>query len=267
MATFIGSLAPSGKRGPVGECIYTTPSNPQHEGELTSEHIVAEGLGGRLELLDASCPGCCKITSEVERQCLRGPFQHARQLLKLGRLRKPKAYVLARTKTQPDETDWQEVKGSQYPLQLLLQVYERPGILVGRPPHTEFAVRAHQAFLHIPGGYGVGDTVWTRSDFGSYVFGRMLAKIAHAAAVAVVGRASFEPLLPEVIVGGNPFLSHFIGSPDGDVNPVLGIQHVREEANLHEVSIARAQNYLIAEVGLFARLGFHPYEVVVGRAR
>jgi hypothetical protein len=104
------------------------------------------------------------------------------------------------------------------------------------------------------------------SRFNRYEFARMLAKTAHAATVALIGRESFIPLLPEVIVGGSPFVSHLIGSPIGDTKLMLGVQDIRR-SNLHEVGVGREQDLLIAYVALFARLGFHPYQVVVGRAR
>lgn len=53
-----------------GKCIYCG----RDDTELTDEHIVPFGLGGKLVLEQASCKACAKVTGKVEGARLRAMF-------------------------------------------------------------------------------------------------------------------------------------------------------------------------------------------------
>jgi hypothetical protein len=272
MPIVVATLPPAGKLGPANECIYSTGFDPHDDFELTKEHIIADGLGGEVELLKASCHDCAEKTSQIELVCLREMLQPIRQLLKLGRLRKPKALMMAKTSKSEslDDAEWREAQPNEYPLHLGLPVYLRPGLLERRKPAREVYYREprSQSFLYIPNAreYEPGEGIAVESRFNAELFGRMLAKIAHSAAVALLGRRAFDPLLPQLIVGRYPFVSHLVGSPAGAVKPALDLDDITN-GPLHEVTILRELDYFVAHVRLFAQFGFAGYEVVVGRGR
>ena len=68
----------------IGECIYCGSKE-----NLSLEHIVPEGLGGRLLLPDASCGKCRDLTSRFERSVQRGGMWATRRVLNIkGKKRK-----------------------------------------------------------------------------------------------------------------------------------------------------------------------------------
>lgn len=270
MATLLAALPEAGKFGPpVRECIYSTRNDPHSSSSLTIEHIIPEGLGGKVELLGANCETCRNSTSKIEGIVLREQFQQLRQLLKLGRLRKPQPFLLARAEgAVRHSSEWTPVESGEYPLHAVLPVFYPPGLLVGRARHTVFAGPGEQAFMRLPrvNFHNVGDTLTVPAKFHPVFLARLVAKIAHGACVALMGRGSFDPLLPQAIIGGYPFLPHLVGSPAAPVKPLLTVEDM-SNGPLHEVTILQHHSYFVAHVRLFAKFGFLGYQVVVGRAK
>src|SRR5687768_18617155 len=58
---------------PVGRCIYCGSAS-----NLSDEHIVSYGLGGKFVLPNSSCAACSIITSRIERKVLQGFMLPAR---------------------------------------------------------------------------------------------------------------------------------------------------------------------------------------------
>lgn len=91
---------------------------------------------------------------------------------------------------------------------------------------------------------------------GGY-FMRLLAKTAHALAVAKYGLGAFKPLLPDVIL--RPGLNNVVGGEFRDYPP---------DPHLHNAILkhvnAQGRTYLVADIRLFAKLGAPLYSVVVG---
>jgi hypothetical protein len=94
--------------------------------------------------------------------------------------------------------------------------------------------------------------------FSPNIICRSIAKIAHGAAVAELGLDTFEPFLPDIILGHDPYISHYVGSK-------IGKGHKR--IALHEISLTLQGGFIVAQVQLFARLGLRPYIAVVGRSK
>jgi hypothetical protein len=98
----------------------------------------------------------------------------------------------------------------------------------------------------------------------SDTFGRLLAKIGHAFAVAEIGLDHFVPLLTSVIVGAGPYdidLNKYVGSGLADDGP---------SNNQHEVELIKRKNYqgealLVARIRLFSAQNMPTHYVVVGR--
>jgi hypothetical protein len=249
----------------VDHCIYDSAHD---DGDLSKEHVVPEGLGGKVELLRASCAGCRDKTSTIERLCLREMLQPIRQLLELGRLRNRRPLMVQRTSgVESANGEWREARPGEYPLHLALPIFARPGLLDHRSPMPAFFWRDEQTFFHVhsAGEYKPGDRITLKNRFHQVYFGQMLAKIGHSAGVALLGHQAFEPLLPQIIIGGYPFPSHLIGSPAGPAKTILDVRDITD-GPLHQVNIFREQNYVVAHVRLFAQYGFLGYEVVIGRA-
>jgi hypothetical protein len=96
------------------------------------------------------------------------------------------------------------------------------------------------------------------SDAGS--LGRVLAKSAHAYAIAELGMDGLNPFLSDIILDQPPFhLGHYVGSGVGD-HP-LG-------SDLHEIDFADSalgdNRYVVAKIQLFANHKMPVHYVVVG---
>src|SRR5438552_18955483 len=66
---------------PIGKCIYC--GGDGSPGRLTREHIIPDSLGGMLELPDASCSDCQKITSACEGENAGKIFRPIRRQFKM----------------------------------------------------------------------------------------------------------------------------------------------------------------------------------------
>jgi len=88
----------------VGKCIYCgstayAAGEPSHR--LGDEHIIPQGIGGKLLLPEASCKNCERITSRLETKCVASLFDPGRLHLGL-RGRKSKRRTMAPMNTERD---------------------------------------------------------------------------------------------------------------------------------------------------------------------
>jgi hypothetical protein len=179
---------------PVGLCIYCGSVD-----DLTDEHVVPYGLGGRHILPQASCRDCARITGEFEGHVLRGLWWLTRATLGYPTRRKkemPKEYRLNVT-TKGGETK-----------ELVLGPEEKFA-MAGFPEYAPPASVSNYKYTHgiMMTGHrlvGFGDVVevlvkkydvQTINGSLSYkgtTFPRMLAKIAYGFAVGSFGIDAFE---------------------------------------------------------------------------
>lgn len=254
-----------------GQCIYCL-SVKDDNAHLTDEHIVPFGLGGRLVLRKSSCRACAALTSRDERFLLRTMLAEARSQLDLPTRRpaaRPSALKMGVFKAQDDGGwpkqmekagfAWQEVSPADRPTVVILPGFAPPGILSERPLTDQFQLTRLAAYIDdatrkpaTPPGTEAAVFQPLRPD----VLCRVLAKIAHGAAVAELGLGGFQPFLPDLILGRLTYLSHFVGSP-------LSRSRLSAAAR-YEVSLTLRQGYVMAVVRLFADLGLPPYEIIVG---
>jgi hypothetical protein len=158
-----------------------------------------------------------------------------------------------------DEVDfrWDEVPVEDHAFRIILAHYAPPGVLWRREPVRTFVVtrlQAHAGPKRDP--KTPGEQTAEFQPFIPDIQFRQVAKIAHGAAVAELGLDSFKPMLPDVILGKTPFISHLVGGGSFPRYPTK---------NLHEVWLTLQGGYLVAIVRLFARFGFRPWLAVVGR--
>jgi hypothetical protein len=246
---------------PVGKCIYCGDSAPP----LTREHIIPSGLGGLDFLPEASCTICAKETGRVEQFCLRTMLWPIRNSLglrsKYRHKDRPERFPVDIVTTGGPKTV--DIEPADHPVSLAMPLLDLPGILNGRPSsdRVEFrlwiwvdenAIKASKAL----GGIGF---VGRPFEFGR--FARLLAKIAHAKAVAELGVDGFAPLLPNLVLGNAKAPSRFVGCYSGE--PIAAESNVVHRLHLEWLTVDKT-TYVNANIRLFAQLGTPTYLVVVG---
>jgi hypothetical protein len=252
----------------MGRCIYCGNTD-----NLTVEHIIPFGLGGRLELPDSSCLSCCKITSDFEHTCLRTMYGPLRLLYNLPSRRKksrPQKLPLKVKQTPNDDWTYMDIEQERYPFLILFPKLSMPKMFTG-----ESVCHGAKA-----------KTFWIRGASPSYVFKdllqqltvqlnvhaimpeakaevdkfcQMLAKIAYSFAVSELGSNAFKPLL----------LSHILHKELDDTDNFIGCLDKTEKAtqNLHEISIVEMddKNLVVVRVRLLAKLKTPTYFVITGK--
>jgi hypothetical protein len=262
---------------PVGCCIYCGAVPAESEPRLGDEHLFAYALGGGLVLPRASCQRCAEtINQEIESPILRGPTSM------LGRFH-AQFGIKSRSRTGDELYPLRlEVEGVEQVVNLRIDDYPAvpvafpafglPGIM-RVPPSDKFcetrwlrilpAVADNQARLARLEERMGGKPCKVTIDYHTRLrpFTRMLAKIAHSSAVATFGLDGFEPFLPDVILGRNPAIGHFVGCIEG--------APMRSVKTAHQIQYglpwASDRTYLGAAVRLYKSLDTPTYLVVVGK--
>jgi hypothetical protein len=253
---------------PVGKCIYCGIDRyaPDSTRALGLEHIIPEGLNGELLLPNASCRDCERRINEAEQHLLKGTLLGCRTYLGLRTKRpkdRPEKLPLYDTSVEPPRRVM--IPAEDFPACMLLVRLGVPLSLTNgktQEPHMRpWACFFRDTQPILAEKYGIKS--YSPPAINTRNLARMLAKIAHAYAVAELGLGGFEPLLPEFILGKR------------DVNDIflfVGGDHELEPpaADLHEISIVPRPiiegGYLAqVRVRLFARFGAPTYYVVVGR--
>jgi hypothetical protein len=155
---------------------------------------------------------------------------------------------------------WQEVSPADRPTVVILPGFAPPGILSERPLTDLFQLTRLVAYIDDAARKPAtppGTEAAVFQPFRPDILCRVLAKIAHGAAVAELGLGGFQPFLPDLILGRSTYLSHFVGSP-------LYRRPRLPAVPRYEISLTLRQGYVVAVVRLFADLGLPPYEVIVG---
>ena len=147
-----------------------------------------------------------------------------------------------------------QIPVGEHSFRILLPAFPPPGILWNKPPSEMFLITKIQAYTdgrpNPPSAPGEQTAEFQK--FSPDILLRFIAKIAHGAAVAELGLDAFSPLLPDIILGKNPNISHLVGNV---------IRRWLPGQNLHEIRIVLRLRYIVAIVRLFNVP--HPY--VAGR--
>jgi hypothetical protein len=160
----------------------------------------------------------------------------------------------------PDQRmEVREVAVSDHLAMFAVPTFGPPGILAGHSGTDSCGswtyISNPEVMKQHPEGTRVG-----RVEFHARTYARMLAKIAHAFAVAREGVDTHRYLLPDFILDKtNLPPDYFVGCLAHDLP---------KEETMHRVSLDRAQlgdgrKYLTANIRLFAKLGAPQYHVVV----
>jgi hypothetical protein len=246
----------------VGTCIYCGNQKPP----LSDEHVIPYGLDGDDVLPDASCKVCAGITSKVERHCLQKLFMPARFHLR-QRSRRGLPNTLPVEALVNGLKTSRELTLAEHPGYLWSWDLDPPYILDGLEP-MELPRGGRIAMRALNGDANdrlnkLGD-VTLPAGFDVTIFARMIAKIAHAHAVAMRGLDAFHPLAIEAILNDTPAdIWYIVG---GRSKPLPGDDFHRLEVEEREVitSAFRRKKLLVVSVQLFAEFDMPAHAVVVG---
>lgn len=201
-------------------CIYcralvNSPHAPTER--LSDEHVIPMGIGGNLILPRASCKKCADITSGIETRCIQKLFDPGRTHAGVRTRAKLNRKILS-VKTGRDGA-LKKVLTLDHPGTITMfkfnvateitniannSKFEGNPMLIPVVPDFKERVRRVGGLNHIIGG-----------GISFVLFGRFLAKIAHAYASAEIGLDSFVPYLPMIIIGDPPYdnlLGQYVGS-------------------------------------------------------
>lgn len=253
---------------PVGYCIYCGST-----GQLSDEHIIPLGLGGRLVLPQSSCSTCSTKTSKLERTCLRTMYGPLRMLYGLPTRRKnsrPETLQLKIKRTEASVWEYVPVAQERYPFLITFPYFEAPGALTvieesaaagpatrrlwirGASPNYDF----HELLQSLAEELGV-HSLMPESKAEVSAFCSLLAKIALSYIVAEQGVTAQRSRLASMAVGEDmQNCLHYIGSVEKDEPP---------SDSLHELSLghdARTGSTLV-RLRLLAKLGTPTYFIVL----
>lgn len=256
------------KRYPsVGECIYCGGKE-----NLSDEHLIPFGFGGRWVLPDSSCESCSAKTSLFEMVCLRTMYGPLRQLYDLPSRRKQPEKLPLKVKYKPTD-DWTKILVSQvdYPFLVTFPYFSMPNLITGKKDSKRTGATTDRLWIRGASAYANFDIqmksllsklkvygVFPESIAQIPEFCQMLAKVAHSYAVAELGYKNFKPFL----------LGHIVKKELSDCASFIGSLDKDEKAtnNIHELSICKdIKKYIVVRMRFLAKLGTPTYYVVVGK--
>jgi HNH endonuclease len=248
---------------PVGKCIYCGAEDRK----LTIEHIIPFSLGGNLELPEASCRACQKITHAFEFTCARRIFGNFRMRHGLPtRRRKERPRAIPTVTADPNgNLRINSIPVEEHPAPLFIYTFKTAGILIGAPPHLRtwdwklVVIQSNAEMQDFHQKYGA---MHVTVKMVPVELARMLAKIGHAYAVAEHGLNSFRPLALDVILGRDDNLGYLVG---GSHDPAPAIHNAGHVISTEYRGYASGPGLLIANVRLFASVQSPSYHVVVGQ--
>lgn len=252
----------------IGHCIFCMdqqlPPKP-----LTDEHILPLALNGSLLFIGATCEPCAKYGNKTyENPALQRDLLVPRLLLALNR-RKKKVHkrlpllggpavdisVLGR------EGFDIEVPPDEYPPFAVLPSFDPPGLLTGNNPNGALlAITMWWLDLRAAAPPYKGTAEFkVCQPTQPWEFALTLAKIAYCYAVAERGLGSFD---------GSGLRANLLGEAN-DLFLYVGesrLKLCRNRQHLHWLTIRVENGWMIVAVQLFASLGGHTYDVIVGKA-
>lgn len=267
---------------PVGRCIYcgATKYSPENNRPLAEEHIIPFALDGTWILPEASCKKCEALTANAEVKALRGVLWGARVALGM-RSRKGHPKLLPMYAHANGHVMRVDLPISSYPSLLMLcapamlpQITTDYDLSPGASlfclamPLTDIPMNLNPLEFAVsddppqkvaePGRDGV-----TLPPLNVKAYFRMVAKIAHSYAVAMIGLDAFEPFLLDIIKGkADEEVCLYIGGPtEHSGERMKGALHAIRFQVEHFFD---GRRYFAVELKLFAFLGGPSIYVIVG---
>jgi hypothetical protein len=210
------------KKEPVkggGVCIYCGWDGGTDG--LRDEHIVPYSLGGNVQLVNASCSRCERITSYVDGYLANAVFGHFRVHVGLpSRSGHPNS--LSATVELQSGIRVIDFATKDHPYFLNMPIWRPPGLMVGAQMSDGFIDPDVHKYWYLPDDFRkklgmedgeIGRVVDTSPSPNLRTFCRGVAKIAYCDAVRRYGLDGFRPLaVPDIILGKYPNIASFVGS-------------------------------------------------------
>ncbi len=212
----------------LGTCIYCGTEKEN----LTSEHIIAFGLGGDLVLPKSSCRPCAKITGQIEQRVLR---------TMIGNFRVATNWPTRRKKERPSTLPWRyrdaggriqevQVPSGDHPGTLRLVYFDEPRMLAGEPIKSldfemlrRFWLEDSEKAQALTEKFGPEVPL---NKFFAPAFASMLAKMAYSYTCATIGFENIDPYVRGIILQPSPTFGHWVGGTDYSLMP-LGQRIIR----------------------------------------
>jgi hypothetical protein len=262
----LNANAPASRKGPIGRCIYcgVTEFEPGSNLPLSEEHVVPEGLGARLILLEASCKSCAERINVFETNMLRTLLLAPRRQMGIrGKKRKRDEKDYPVTTVVGDKDVVLRLPLAIHPTMLFLPILNAPGALCGRSPNKTGLQGLSILELNCLEKNARGQKI-ASPTLDTAQFCQLLAKIAHGYAVTCFGLDGFKPVLVDLILrklGKENWIDcyHWVGGNPMEYAP---------NNTLHllgwGLGLVEGVNYLVAAIRLFANLESPIFHVVVG---
>jgi len=248
-----------------GKCIFCGATE-----NLTTEHIVPEGLTGKGEMVieNGSCRRCNNYANEAyEQPALKADFLPVRHMLQLRRKRRGRKtsprkmppVSLTAVAPGPDVVLDQELPPENYPPLCEFICHEPAGLLLGVDRSGDKRTfRALYVHLGLPGTRP--QSALTRHTHVMGAPEKVAAKMAYCWAVAEKGLGAFDTTdLLDLLCGRRDDVFNFVGSP---VEPER-----LAKLHLHKFYFRKRGDFVTVLVHLFASFDGPLYEIVKGRER
>lgn len=248
----------------VGTCIYCGS-----EENLSREHIIPVGLGGKTTLPQASCARHAVITGKVEGRVLRSSSMWSTRALLKMRSRRPEEAPTSKTLIATLEGADQEVELplEDYPVLLPMWIFKPPAYLTGESSTNGIQLVGVDclSFGITPtdAGQRLGaETLSISERDWPVAFAQMVGKIGYSFAVAELGLGEIEDLgIVSSILGETNDIGHWVGTLRREEMAIPGPTHRLS------LTVVEPQNIIVSEVQLFANSSAPTYCAVVGRLK
>jgi len=249
----------------IGQCIYCKSTN-----DLSDEHIVPHGLAGPWQLLSASCPKCCKITSAFERAVLRKYFIQVRTKLGLPTYhakKRPKSFKF--TVKINGREEFVDIPVSDITTLFAMPQIKKPGYITNNRQGKGFSITgmslhgSRSGLEDFRAKYNLESFNYTVTLDNSFL--RLLAKIAYGMVVHQYGLDAIQEafVLPSIL-GMKDDVGVWVGCKDPDKSPDL----LPKERVLHRINVmVNDKNEVATTIRLFADFQTPEYLVIVGRLK
>jgi hypothetical protein len=250
---------------PVGRCIYCGVEGYSEScTKLATEHVIPRALQGSLELPEASCQACERITGRNEQLALRGLYRGLRHRLDFRHRKKQPEELPVFIEVAGDADQRVMVPISEYPDISFFINLEPPARLRGIPAGAEYGP-VHRYFrlraCPNPAPWN-GLISFCTPSLDLFSFCRMLAKIGHSYVVAELGIRNFKPLLLDVILNEARDIFHYVGGSRN--TPLLRLLNKDVAVSMDCTTIAET-TFIVVHLRLFATVDASPvYRIVVG---
>ena len=269
-AAYLSSVfAPMKKYPPVGRCIYcgTTRYRSLSKRPLADEHIVPLSLYGDVELPEASCFRCEQSTGRNEQLALQGVYRPLRHRLNYPHRHKNQPTSFPVFVPSPGgKDDKLLISLDDYPHAYFFIGLPKPGLLLGVPLDYDYipdSTKSRWFRIQAKPDQPVTShklTTFAIPSLDLFSFIKMVAKIAHAYAIAELGYGTFKPLLLDLILSrSNKHMFHLVGG-SGTFDPIASPYQI----SLADVSVEN-RSLIAVSVRIFATEAASPtYLVIVG---